>query len=349
MYCRYRINFFDDETLEIILELYSLIQESNKIKLSLATQISCSNSSTNTSSITSNEIEGITKSDSNIDNARQADIYIANYNNILEYIKTYTDSITLSSNELLGWHSEMFKGTLKHNSCGGKFKTTNNSVIDENNNILFNGAEPFETPILVQELIDWYNTTDLAKVLKIIIFAADFLMIHPFNDGNGRMSRLIMNYLLIKEGFSFFKYVSLEKIILDHKTEYMQKLRTINNGWNTPDCNYSSLVKWFLEIFNKSLEDYMKMFNLSDLYNDHKINKEQLIIKVIDLLNENKTIIKRSTIINFIKGLNIKVSEQMVKNVLNKLVQSNYLILQNKGKNTSYSVTENFNEKVLKI
>ncbi len=114
---------------------------------------------------------------------------------------------------------------------------------------------------MIQELIDWYNESDLTPILKITIFTADFLMIHPFNDGNGRTSRLIMNYLLIKEGFTFFKYVSLEKIILEHKTDYLLKLRTINKGWNTPDCNYSELVKWFLEIFNIALVEYINLCN----------------------------------------------------------------------------------------
>lgn len=242
----------------------------------------------------------------------------------------------------------MFKGTLKQSSCGGKFKTTSNSVVDGNHNVLFKGAEPFETPELIEELIQWYHSSDLPSILKIIIFTADFLMIHPFNDGNGRMSRLIMNFLLIKEGFYFFKYVSLEKVILQHKTQYMEALRTINKGWNSPECDYSFLIKWFLEIFIKTLDIYINTFNISSLYNNNNLNKEQLIINVINVLNENKTVIKRNTIMKFIQDLDIKVSENMIKNVLNKLVKVNGLKLEGKGKNTWYSITDNFNEIFLK-
>lgn len=102
------------------------------------------------------------------------------------------------------------------------------------------------------------------------------------------MSRLIMNYLLFKEGFTFFKYISLEKVILENKSDYLLKLKTINSRWNTLNYDYSGLITWFLEIFNISLNNYINMFNLSALYYEHKINKAQLIINAIDVINKTK-------------------------------------------------------------
>ena len=349
MYCRFLKNIITNDLLNDISKLLSSIQETNKINLSLPSQICCSNTSTTISSITSNEIERITRSDANQNNVKQANIYITNYNTILKYIKKYNNSILFNSNELLEWHNELFKNTYKQQSCGGKFKTTNNEVIDGDNNFLFYGSDPFEIPILIQELIDWYNSSDLPSLIKIIIFTADFLMIHPFNDGNGRMSRLIMNFLLIKEGFVFFKYISLEQEIFKNKLDYFKSLRSINDNWNTKDCDYSILLKWFINIFKRVAINFVNMFNLVDLYNNKKINKEELIINTIDLLNKDNVSIKRRNIFNYISNLDIKISDQMIKVTLSKLIKNNYLTSENIGKNTQYKITNNFSQLIENI
>ncbi len=206
------------------------------------------------SAIASNELEDITISIyESVETNNNVQQLINNYNEILSYIKNHYQSIIINNSELLSWHKLLFSGTFQQTSVGGKFKNTCNCVVDSNNNILLKGIEPWQTPEAIQQLNDWYwNNKSLPPLIKLIIYNFDFLSIHPFNDGNGRISRLLLNYMLIQNGYDIFQVISLEELILKHKSEYLHSLKSCNQGWQEGTNTYDPYILFILDIIIKA-------------------------------------------------------------------------------------------------
>ena len=149
-------------------------------------------------------------------------------------------------------------------SYGGKFKNVQNyiSATDEKGNsfTLFTPISPFETPMAIQALCDEYNKTiekrEVAPLILIPIFIHDFLCIHPFNDGNGRMSRLLTTLLLYRSGYYVGKYVSLELKISKLKDLYYDALYNSQIGWHDKKDDPTPFVSYLLSIISMSYDDF---------------------------------------------------------------------------------------------
>ena len=148
---------------------------------------------------------------------------ILGYRNVLNLIHESYEYILVKPNNILQLHRELLKQTQL--SFGGKFKNVPNEIdaIDSNGNklVLFRPLDPFETPDAVERLCETFNREialeNIEPLILICNFILDFLCIHPFNDGNGRMSRLLTLLLLDQSGFVVGKYISIEKTIADNK------------------------------------------------------------------------------------------------------------------------------------
>ena len=190
------------------------------------------------STSSSNKIEGIYTTDKRINEIVNQKVEpknrneeeIAGYRDVLTLIHENYNFIDINQNTILQLHRDLYKYT--GYSYGGKFKNSQNFIEEENENgkkkIRFTPLSPIETPIAIEDLCKNYNNlvnNELCDLLVLIpIFILDFLSIHPFNDGNGRMSRLLTLLLLYKANYMVGKYISIEKIIEETKDSYYDTL-----------------------------------------------------------------------------------------------------------------------------
>lgn len=210
----------------------------------------------------SNQIEGIITTNSRL-KALVADKTtprnrdeeeILGYRNVLNIVHESFESIPVRSNYILQLHGELLKYTTF--SYGGKYKTTSNEidmVLESGEKVvLFKTLEPYETPDAMERLCNEYQQALDSEIVDpliiIFIFVSDFLCIHPFNDGNGRMSRLLTLLLLYRSGYYVGQYISIEKAIADTKDSYYQALQQADKNWMEEENDPKPFIKYMLSI-----------------------------------------------------------------------------------------------------
>ena len=208
----------------------------------------------------SNRIEGISTADDRLKNLVKSkttpknrdESEIAGYRDVLNTIHENYDYIPINSNYMLQLHRDLYK--FIGNSSGGIFKTADNIIretdADGNASVRFRPVAAWETPAAVDELCKAYKEAkeDADPLVLNMMFILDFLCIHPFNDGNGRMSRLLTLLLLYQSGFIVGKYISIEKIIEDSKETYYEVLQDSSINWHENTNDYKPFVNYMLGI-----------------------------------------------------------------------------------------------------
>ena len=223
---------------------------------------------------TSNEIEGIITSDERIreivnQNSKPVnhnEAEIAGYRDCLNEIHRNYKDIEFNEDNILKLHKMMMLYT--GNDFGGKYKIENNviSQIDKNGNrtIRFRPVPAKETPEAMEQLILAYmearDNSNINQLLLIPCVILDFLCIHPFRDGNGRMSRLLSLLLLYKNGFDICKYVSFEEQINNDKAYYYDTLKKSSNGWEENLNTYVPFIENFIVTLYRCYNELDKKF-----------------------------------------------------------------------------------------
>lgn len=224
----------------------------------------------------SNEIEGIRTTNTRLKQIvnektspkNRAEEEIAGYRDALNIVHDSFDSIPITPNFILQLHKILLSYT--STSFGGKFKSVQNyiSVTNENNEsyVLFTPLSPFETPAAMQEICDEYNKAIgegiIDPLILIPIFIHDFLCIHPFIDGNGRMSRLLTTLLLYRSNYYVGKYISLEAKIARNKDLYYDALYNSQQGWNENNDDPTPFIKYILSTIVSAYNDFEERFDL---------------------------------------------------------------------------------------
>ena len=178
---------------------------------------------------------------------------IAGYRDVLTTIHENYEYIPVRPGYFLQLHGDLYKFTGL--SVGGKFKSVNN-VIEEtdsegNRKARFQPVDAWQTPEAMDSLCNAYNEAlndNIDPLLLMPMFILDFLCIHPFNDGNGRMSRLMTLLLLYKSGYIVGKYISIEKLIERSKDSYYEALRESSINWHIGTNNYIPFVEYYLGV-----------------------------------------------------------------------------------------------------
>lgn len=225
----------------------------------------------------SNQIEGIITTNSrlkqlveNKTTPRNRDEQeILGYRNALNIIHESYEAIPVRSSYILQLHGELLKYTAF--SYGGKFKTTPNEIdmVIENGEkiVLFKPLEPYETPSAVERLCEEYNKAFGEGIVDPLIlipnFILDFLCIHPFNDGNGRMSRLLTLLLLYRAGYIVGQYISIEKAIADTKETYYEVLQQADRGWHSGENDPKPFIKYMLGIILSCYREFESRVSLA--------------------------------------------------------------------------------------
>lgn len=180
---------------------------------------------------------------------------VAGYAEVMDLIFTSWEYIPFTENHIQQLHRDVLVHSSKDEHHRGKYKTTPNNVaaFDEHGNqiaIVFETATPFDTPRLMSELVAWYRaekeSTTLHPLLALAIFVVTFLEIHPFQDGNGRSSRVLTTLLLLQAGYAYVPYSSLESVIEQNKREYYKALRGTQGTIRTDAPNWQPWITFFL-------------------------------------------------------------------------------------------------------
>lgn len=187
---------------------------------------------------------------------------IAGYRDVLATIHESHDYISPKPSVILQLHRDLYKFSGK--SIGGNFKNADNVIAEElpdvQRVVLFQPVPAWETPEAIRVLCDAFQDAmqdaELDPLLLIPIFILDFLCIHPFNDGNGRMSRLLTLLLLYRSGYIVGKYISIEKLISDTKETYYEVLQESSRNWHegTNDC--APFVTYLLGVLVAAYRDF---------------------------------------------------------------------------------------------
>ncbi|MBR5659198.1 MAG: Fic family protein [Lachnospiraceae bacterium] len=179
---------------------------------------------------------------------------ILGYRNVLNLVHENYDMLPVRSNYILQMHRDLLR--YSNYSYGGRFKTTSNEIdkILENGEkiVLFKPLEPYETPDAINSICENFQYAMdkelVDDLILILCFILDFLCIHPFNDGNGRMSRLLTLLLLYRSGYLVGQYISIEKAIADTKDAYYDALQKADIGWHEGKNDPKPFVKYMLGV-----------------------------------------------------------------------------------------------------
>lgn len=287
----------------------------------------------------SNAIEGIVTTDTRLRQLvkektmpkNRNEQEIAGYRDALALIHESFDVIPITQNYILQLHKIMYSHM--SNSAAGKTKTVQNyisaSYPDGHTETLFTPLDPFETPraldMICEELNRVIGNAIVEPLIVIPVFIHDFLCIHPFNDGNGRMSRLLTTLLLYRNGFYVGRYISLEAKISKNKDLYYDALGSSQAGWHEGNNDPTPFIKYILGTILAAYKDFDDRFAL--------VEEKLSALETVRRAAQNK--IGRFNKQD-IRELCPSLSLSSVEGALRKLVKSGELKREGVGKNTHY-------------
>ncbi|MGD8845826.1 MAG: Fic family protein [Desulfobacteraceae bacterium] len=260
---------------------------------------------------------------------------VAGYAEAINLVFDAYDQIPISENHIKQLHRVLLKYSSKDTRHRGEYKKLPNHVEAFEHNgkslgVIFETATPFDTPMEMEALVSWTNRSfeqkDLHPLLIIAIFTVQFLAIHPFQDGNGRLSRILTTLLLMQNGYLYVPYSSMESIIEQNKEGYYLALRKAQSTLGKGDAKLDAWLSFFLSCMKKQKD------NLS-----LKIERERLMAKLPALSSQILEVVKQhgQVAISDIQAIT-QANRNTIKVRLRELVNDGYLIKQGKGKGTLY-------------
>ncbi|MCD8147255.1 MAG: Fic family protein [Clostridiales bacterium] len=256
---------------------------------------------------------------------------IAGYRDVLNIIHESFDVIPITRNYILQLHKILYSHM--NNPIAGQTKNVQNYISatypDGHTVVLFTPLAPYETPEALDKICAEYNRVignmEVEPLIAIPVFIHDFLCIHPFNDGNGRMSRLLTTLLLYRSGFQVGKYISLEAKIAKNKDLYYDALSASQDGWHEGSDDPVPFIKYLLGIVLAAYRDFEDRFSI--------VEKKLPAIDMVRIASQNK--IGRFTKQD-IRELCPSLSVSSIEGSLRKLVAAGELAREGSGKSTCY-------------
>ena len=288
----------------------------------------------------SNRIEGIYTSDERLQKIvkdkttpkNRGEKEIAGYRDVLATIHESYKYIPVKPNMILQLHRDLYK--FSGMNIGGNYKPADNAITEEdsagNKHVRFNPVHAWETPESMDRLCQAYtelcNDAQYDPLLMIPVFILDFLCIHPFDDGNGRMSRLLTLLLLYRAGYNVGKYISIEKLIERTKGAYYDDLQESSNGWHEEENDYIPFVTYQLGVILAAYREFSDRVKLVT-ENTRKSNR------VRDIIKNHLGKITKTEIMQQCPD----ISQTTIQRALNDLVKSGEVIKIGGGRYTSYT------------
>lgn len=299
-----------------------------------------------TSSGASTRIEGAKMSDSEVarllrglksqePKGRDAE-EVAGYADLLGRIFDHHKTLKLTENQILNFHKILLNFSARDARHKGKFKTSDNVVVAKNDKgetvVLFRPTPPYLVKKEMDDIIYWTEGElvkgEIHPLLIICNFVFEFLAIHPFLDGNGRLSRALTNFLLLKTGYNYVPYVSLEKIIEKRRIDYYIALRFTQKNHKTKKEDITPWVNFMLDVLLKQAEKAVEIMRSSQP--EKLLSEKQLA--VYNLFTK-ANILGVQEIDNKLKG---KIPKVTIKQALSRLVNLKLVERMGLGRGTRY-------------
>ena len=297
----------------------------------------------------SNKIEGIYTSDERLKKIvrdktmpkTRSEQEIAGYRDVLVTIHENYDYIPVRPSSILQLHRDLYK--YSGGNIGGSYKNSDNIIAEMdasgNKRTRFIPVAAWETAPSVENLcqeydkaipnheLDAWNGDQIDKLILIPMFILDFLCIHPFNDGNGRMSRLLTLLLLYRSGYIVGKYISIEKLIEKSKETYYEALYESSLNWHQETNDYLPFVRYMLGVIVAAYRDFASRVEILTTKNLSKADKiEELLKKTFGKISKAEIMQKCPDI-----------SQITVQRTLAELVKSGKIVKIGGGRYTKYA------------
>jgi Fic family protein len=263
---------------------------------------------------------------------------VAGYAAVMEKVFAHFADLTLSENHIRQLHRDLLQHSTKDERHRGEYKTLRNDVaaIDADGKeigVVFQTASPFDTPRLMSDLVRWADSAlkegALHPLIVMGIFMVTFLAIHPFQDGNGRLSRVLTALLLLRAGYAYVPYSSLESIIEQTKERYYIALRQTQGTIRSDNPDWRPWLEYFLGALS---EQRTRL--------ERKLESERLIlgelpelsVRLLELARE----LGRITVNDAVKATT--ANRSTIKYHLSALVESGQLALRGAGRGAYYTL-----------
>ncbi len=258
---------------------------------------------------------------------------IAGYRDVLDTIHTNYDFIPIRTGMILQLHRDLYR--FSNSAIGGSFKNSDNVIAEElpdgSTRIRFQPVPAWETPEAMDSLCDALqqavNDPEIDPLLLMPMFILDFLCIHPFNDGNGRMSRLLTLLLLYRSGYYVGKYISIERLIADSKETYYEVLQESSEGWHEGSNDYLPFVRYMLGIV---IAAYREFGSRVDALLTRGLSKPD---RVRDIVKNTVGRITKTQIMDDCPD----ISQKTVERTLAEMLKNGEIIKIGGGRYTSYT------------
>ena len=262
---------------------------------------------------------------------------VAGYADVMNIVFASYKDISFTENYVRQLHKMLLEYSSKDIRHRGEYKKMPNHVEafghdGKSLGVIFETSSPFDTPKDMEQLMAWtarqLKEKELHPLLTISVFVVHFLAIHPFQDGNGRLSRILTTLLLLKEGYRYVPYSSLESIIEKNKDNYYLALRKSQVTFRSEYPEYEPWILFFLSALKSQKEVLTK-----------KIKKEKIFRKLSRLSQQILELVKDhgGLSISEIESIT-KANRNTLKKKLSELVKNKYLLTQGRGKGTRYII-----------
>lgn len=261
---------------------------------------------------------------------------VAGYGFVCEEVFKSFEHMPFTENTIKHLHSWLLKFSEKDEHHKGNYKKIANQIEafgadGKSLGVIFKTADPFETPMKMQTLISWTNESlnnkTLHPLLVIGIFVLFFLAIHPFQDGNGRLSRILTSLLLLKAGYLYVSFSSLENIIEENKESYYLSLRKTQKTL----AQKEDFLPW--------LTFFLKCLQKQKIYIEEKMKRERKILMLPKLSEEILNLVQEHGHLNITNlFMFTRANRNTLKKHLQNLVKNNHLSKSGKGKATRYFI-----------
>jgi Fic family protein len=260
---------------------------------------------------------------------------VAGYAAVMDLLFESWADIDLTENHICQLHQELLKFSEKDHWHRGQYKTSPNNVVAFDAEgceigVVFETATPFDTPIRMKELVAWYlheTHPPLHPLIRVGIFVVTFLEIHPFQDGNGRLSRVLTTLLLLRAGYAHVPYASLESVIERSKDSYYMALRQTQLTIRTDQPNWGPWLSFFLTALQRQKNHLQTKIDREKLVLASMLN---LSVKIMDHVREHGRITMAEAVIL------TQANRNTLKKRFAELVDADHLILNGKGRGAWY-------------
>lgn len=263
---------------------------------------------------------------------------VAGYADVMDAVFQNWQHMPLTENHIKQLHRDLLKFSTKDDRHRGNYKTVSNNVEafgpnGESLGIVFKTASPFDTPFQMTELVSWTNTmlesNEVHPLLVVAVFVATFLAIHPFQDGNGRLSRVLTTLLLLKKGYAYVPYSSLESVVEANKEGYYLALRRTQGTLDSDHPDWDPWIHFFLQAMQKQKANLQ-----SKLARGRILDGElpALSVRILQLVRDHGRV--KTSDVETLTG----ESRSTIKIRLNELVHRGVLARHGKGPGTWYAL-----------